>query len=155
MTDTGLYGIILCRTMCRIKAVTLCKRRRREISYYLSLWSFTLNLLQDEMANDTDNTALLREYIKAYKFRFYPLDLESDTDGGDCIRKPPVQAVSAMARLVAQLEIDMADIGGNSEKIWRELHALHNLPRCLLPLNDPWYKREKDVMEFAAVYDYK
>lgn len=144
-----LYGDVLYGTMSCIKGKCSGKRAfHKELVNYMILWSLSLHLLTDEILNGTDNIDTLKKFLQNNSYKNADMGIYTACSEA----APPLEAISLMVKIIAEINILMLDFKGKNPEINRYLFALHNLPRCLLSPERMERISQRDAIEYSMGY---
>lgn len=151
MHNMYFYGQVLYSTMVRMKCScrsdNITSKERDKILTYTRLWDKCLLLFYDELNNNTDNTGLLKRYIAREKRIDFSAGVdEYSVEGYVTV---PYEAMGLMAKLIAETETELLAPKVNCEKIWFCIHALHNLPRCMLSPQHEMFIRQSAAVKYS------
>ena len=150
MHNMYFYGQVLYSTMVRMKCScrsdSITARERDKLLTYTRLWDKCLLLFYDELNNNTDNTGLLKRYIAHEKRIVFSVGVDEYSVEGDVT--VPYEAIGLMAKLIAEIDTELLAPELNCKKIYRCIHALHNLPRCMLSPRHEMFIRQSTAVKY-------
>lgn len=151
MHNMYFYGQVLYSTMlhmkCSCRSGHLSAKERDKILTYTRLWNKCLLLFYDELNNSTDNTGLLKRYIAHEKRIVFFAGVDEDSAEGYVTI--PYEAMRLMAKLIAEIDTELLAPKVNCEKINLCIHALHNLPRCMLSPQHGMFIRQSEAVKYS------
>lgn len=156
MNDLHIYGYVFYNSMRYIKGKCPNKasnKFRKELTAYVNLWTFCLDLLYDEITSGNNNTGKLKEYIHLNRTFFSDPYVEGvlRESPAELSREIPIKAISMICEYVSVINIKMINYNENYKDINKYLIALHNLPRCLLKPSDRMYASEDEAIGYSQL----
>ncbi len=154
MHNMYFYGQVLYSTMVRMKCScrpdSITAKERDKLLTYTRLWDKCLLLFYGELNNNTDNTELLKRYIACEKR--IALSVGVDEYSAEGYVTVPYEAMGLMAKIIAETDTELLAPKMNCEKIWLCIHALHNLPRCMLSPRHEMFIRQSAAVKYSEGY---